>query len=72
MKDQQLRFWILGALLTLVLALSATNAMNSSRRLDRIENKVDAVQAQYGRIDQIDKRLDRIERQLDNLSSERR
>ena len=50
MKRDPVLMWLIGAMFVVILALVGGISTHYSGRLDRIENKVDAIQREYGRI----------------------
>ena len=71
MMNKDLTNWLLGAMFAIMLALVGIVYQAMDSRADRIEAKVDAIQAQYGRIAVVEqavteqgKQLDRIEQRM--------
>ena len=61
----QLVYWLLAALI----AGNAALAVFNNNRMDRIEDKVDQIQAQYGRIAVVETKVISIEGRLTSIES---
>ena len=77
MKADQITRWLLAALLVGLITLAGFVYSNNSQRLDRIEQKVEAIQQQYAQIAEIrgkvtaqGEQLSRIEKWLYDLLRE--
>lgn len=64
----KLLYWLLGALVsvlliatTIISTLSLREQDEQNRRITRLEEKIDAIQQQYGQISQINSKLDRLD-----------
>lgn len=59
--------WMLGVLLALVLALGGVAWGTLIARIDRIDDKVEAIQREYGRIATVQAQVDAQGKQLDRM-----
>ena len=64
-----LLLWLVGAVFSIALLSSTALGGMAVRRLDRVEEKIEAIQEQYRKIDLILYRIDRIEKNLADLKA---
>ena len=66
-RNGSLSMWLLGALLALNLAMGGMLWNTATNRLDRIEDRVERVQAEYGRIPTLEQRVIQLQATMDKL-----
>ena len=77
MKRDPVLMWLIGAMFVVILALAGALNTYYLGRLDRMENKLDAIQREYGRIAAIETLLretqqeqQQLKRQVDQIYGE--
>lgn len=69
MKASQITQWLLGALLVGLITLTGFLYSGNAQRLDRMEQKIDAIQAQYGQIAEVKATVIAQGKQLDQIEN---